>query len=333
MGGAVKKLAPIAAIAIGAYAGYAIFGGALGAIRGASLGFRLAGLLGGGGEDPSGGNAGNVGQTEIPDTGQLATAVGEDAWVPKQYGNRRAGMVLVASDVARENEDGTYQIVETGASGAFAFSVYTLGEGPWNKINQLLFYDNEIFKTGQTINFGQEYDIGNNIFNEDNASNIGIEFIQGLLGQSRAGMLSNIKGVDGLDWFAPTDIGNGICYMVVKIKRDKDALIRETAPTNFTIEAEGKKVPDIRLDNSTTQDTFGNYTNAIYTTNPALIALDQLRSSTFGLGLTDTEIDFDAFTDFANYCDNPGTYSDGVSVTPFTLNGQFGQGDSMRQNT
>ena len=39
MGSAIKKVAPIAAIAIGAFAGYAVFGGALGAIRGACFRF------------------------------------------------------------------------------------------------------------------------------------------------------------------------------------------------------------------------------------------------------------------------------------------------------
>ena len=42
-------------------------------------------------------------------------------------------MVLVASDVMNAN----HKIIEEGAAGAFATSVYVLGEGPWNKIEQL----------------------------------------------------------------------------------------------------------------------------------------------------------------------------------------------------
>ena len=328
MGSAIKKIAPIAVIAVGAFAGYAVFGGALGAIRGASLGFRLAGALGGGSGESGGSSAGSVGQSNIPDTGQLATAIGEDAWVPKQYGSRRAGMVLIASDVMNSS----HQIIETGASGAFATSVYALGEGPWDKINNLNIADIKIFKTGQTIDFGTTYTFGDSIFNTDkDFSNLEVTFIQGKLGQALPTVLSQVTNADGTKWFRDTDVGNGICYMVLRIERKKEATIRNTAPTNFTIEARGKRVPDIRKENSNDKDSNGNFINAEYTTNPALIALDQLRTSEFGLGLTDAEIDFDSFVDFANYCDTPGSYSDGTLIPAFNLNGQFGQGDTLRQ--
>ena len=328
MGSAIKKIAPIAVIAIGAFAGYAVFGGALGAIRGASLGFRLAGALGGGSGESGGQSAGSVGQTSIPDTGQLATAIGEDAWVPKQYGARRAGMVLVASDVM----DSSHQIIESGAAGAFATSVYALGEGPWSEIKNLRIADINIFKSGQTINFGTTYTFGDSVFStEKDFSNLEITFIQGKLGQDLPNVLSRVTNNDGTRWFSDTDVGNGICYMVLRVERKTSATIRNTAPTNLTIQGKGKQVPDIRKENSTLKDEFGNYTKAEYTTNPALIALDQLRTSEFGLGLSDAEIDFDAFVDFANYCDTPGSYSDGTTIQPFELNGQFGQGDTIRQ--
>ena len=333
MGSAVKKLAPIAIIAVGAFAGYAIFGGALGAIRGASLGFSLAGQLSGGGSGSGGGSsAGSVGQTSIPDTGQLATAVGEDAWVPKQYGDRRAGMVLIASDVMNSN----HKIIEEGAAGAFATSVYALGEGPWNKIIQLRLSDIKIFKDNQTINFGETYSFNNDIFSTlKDFSNLEVTFIQGNIGQSLPDVLSRVTNTDDTRWFRDTDIGNGICYMVLRIRREKEATIRQTAPTNFTIESEGKRIPEIRIEGSPVQylGSDGTPSGDIYETgrNPALIALDQLRTSEFGLGLTNAEIDFDSFVNFANYCDNPGTYSDGTTIQPFRLDGQFGQGDTVRQ--
>ena len=317
MGSAVKKLAPIAIIAVGAFAGYAVFGGALGAIRGASLGFSLAGQLSGGGGGSGGGSsAGSVGQTSIPDTGQLATAVGEDAWVPKQYGNRRAGMVLIASDVMNSQ----HKIVNEGAAGGFATSVYALGEGPWNKITQLRLSDIKLFKDDQTIIFGDTYSFGDTIFSEiKDFSNLEVTFIQGNIGQALPNVLSRVTNTDDTRWFRDTDVGNGICYMVLRIKRDKEATIRETAPTNFTIESEGKQIPEIRLEGSPVQySSSGIVDHNDYETgrNPALIALDQLRTSEFGLGLLDSEIDFDAFVNFANYCDNPGIYSDNTTIEP-----------------
>ena len=322
MSGVVKKAKPLIAAGVGAYVGFLV-GGPSGALRGASIGYSL-----GSSKKPKGNPGGGMGSTNVstPDTGQSATAIGEQAWVPKSFGNRRSGMVLTATDLTNAN----HEIVQT--TGEFAYSVYTLGEGPWEQIKQLNYQNIKIFKDNQTINFGQIYSFEDAVFNTD-IKNVEIQFIQGDATQSLSTMLSRVTWgytgtgfTSGDRWYEDTDVGNGICYMVVRIKRDKGALIRETAP-NFTIDSLGKRIPEIRLEGQTRQYTGGTYNTG---TNPAMVALDQLRSANFGLGLTNEEIDFDAFVKFANYCDNPGTYSDGVTIPAFTINGQFNQGSSIK---
>ena len=315
MSGVVKKAKPLIAAGVGAYVGFLV-GGPSGALRGASIGYSLGSSK----SKPSGGGqGGGIGSTNVstPDTGQSATAIGEQAWVPKSFGNRRSGMVLTATDLTNASHEIVQEI------GGFAYSVYTLGEGPWNKINQLNYQNIKIFKDNQTINFGQIYSFEDAVFNTD-IKNVEIEFVQGTATQSLSTMLSRVTWgytgtgfTSGDRWYEDTDVGNGICYMVVRIKRDKGALIRETAP-NFTIDSEGKQIPEIRLEGQTRQYTGSSYNTG---TNPAMVALDQLRSANFGLGLNNNEIDFDSFVKFANYCDNPGTYSNSVTMPALTING------------
>ena len=95
MSGIVKKAKPLIAAGVGAYVGFMV-GGPSGALRGASIGYSL-----GSSKKPKGGPAGGMGSTNVstPDTGQSATAIGEQAWVPKSFGSRRGGMVLTATDL------------------------------------------------------------------------------------------------------------------------------------------------------------------------------------------------------------------------------------------
>ena len=303
MSGSIGEIIGIAAPIVGRF-----FGGPIGGIIGGFIGAALANRVNG--QNP---NPGLVGQTSIPDTGQLQTATGEDAWVAKQYGNRRAGMVLIANTIADLNGG----IYTESDEGEYSFNVYVLGEGPMHSINQLYYYDNAIFAPTATVDFGTEYEEGNAIFGDD-IGNIAIQFQQGAVGQTRATMLDNVQRADGSDWFSTTAVGNGICYMVVRLRRDRDALITDPSPTTFTFDSLGKEIPEIRLDNSPRQ-----YSDATYTTgtNPAMIALDQIRDINYGAGISDINIDFDSFVNFANYCDDEG----------FELNGQFGLGDTLEQ--
>ena len=145
MSGVIEKAKPIIGAAIGAYVGF-IVGGPSGALRGAALGYQL-----GSKKDKPDSPGGNVGSQNTPDTGANATAIGEQAWVPKSFGDRRSGMVLTATDLTNAN----HEIVEE--TGEFSYSVYTLGEGPWTTIKQLNYNSIKIFKDNQTINFGQIY--------------------------------------------------------------------------------------------------------------------------------------------------------------------------------
>jgi len=320
----VKKVAPIVGAVVGAFVGFAT-GGPAGAIRGAALGYTLGKAIQG---KPTPNNP--VGDPSVPDTGQLATAIGEKAWVPKSYGNRRGGCVLVATDVMNETSSGSdlFRIVANNAAGSYSTSVYVLGEGPWEKITNVYYNNNAIFKSTADLQFGTVYSYGNDVYDTtQNFKNLQFEFIRGNSIQSRSTLLSRVYNNDYTPWFNTTDVGNGICYMVLRVKRDAQAIIRETAPA-LTIDGYAKRIPEIRIEGSPVQ-----YSNATYQTgtNPALIALDQLRDEKFGLGVQDEDIDFDTFVKFANYCDNPGTYSDGTTIPSFRMHGQFNQGVSTKE--
>jgi hypothetical protein len=320
----VKKVAPIVGAVVGAFVGFAT-GGPAGAIRGAALGYSLGKAVQG---KPSSNT--QAGDPSVPDTGQLATAIGEKAWVPKAYGNRRSGCVLVATDVMNETSSGSdlYKIVGNNAAGSYSTSVYVLGEGPWEKITNVYYNNNAIFKSTADLQFGTVYSWGNDVYDTtQNFKNLQFEFIRGEKIQNRSTLLSRVYNNDNTYWFDTTDVGNGICYMVIRVKRDSQAIIRETAPA-LTIDGYGKRIPEIRIEGSPVQ-----YSNATYQTgtNPALIALDQLRDDKFGLGVDDQDIDFDTFVKFANHCDNPGTYSDGTTIPPFRMHGQFNQGVSTKE--
>lgn len=324
MSGAVKTVkraaGRIVGTVIGATIGFAL-GGPVGALQGASIGYTI-----GAGVD----NARNAPDPEypsVPDTGQLATGIGENAWVPKAYGQRRGGMVITATDVMNTNGDG-YRIVGNNESGSYAATVYTIGEGPIESIQNIYYRNNPLFKEGQTINFNTVYSFANDIWSTDqNFTNLSVEFKRGEFDQTRSTLLSSITNADGSDWFTQQDVGHGIAYMVLLIRRDTNSIIRETAPS-LTIDIKGKRVREIRLVGSPRQYSGNGYVSG---TNPALIALDQLRDPNFGVGIPDEDIDFDAFVNFANYCDSPGVYSDNTVINPFTINGQFRQGATTKQ--
>ena len=351
-----KTLKKAAGTIVGATIGF-ITGGPAGALRGAVLGYQIGSAWAGADRPSEPGES-----SSIPDTGQLATAVGEKAYVPKSYGYRRCGAVLVATDIQvgvdsngatipatqpNYTSDGKsifarvlaafstivnttpsyYRNVDNNGSGNYATSVYVLGEGPWERIENVYYSNNPLFNDNANLQFDTVYTYGHSVFSTaQKFNNLEFEFKRGEVNQTRAQLLSNIYNPDGTAWFDTTDVGTGICYMVVRVKRNQEAIIRETAPA-LTIQAYGKRIKEIRRQNSPVQYSDGTYQTG---TNPALIALDQLRDKVFGFGLNDVDIDFDSFVNFANYCDNPGTYSDGQSVPPFRMHGQFTQGSTTR---
>lgn len=93
------------------------------------------------------------------------------------------------------------------------------------------------------------------------------------------------------------------------------------APRNFRIRVRGKQVYDPRLDTS----PGANPDNASYiawSNNPALALADWLRDDKFGMGESDSRIDWDRVVTAANVCEETVTVPSGTQ-NRYTINGTF----------
>lgn len=98
--------------------------------------------------------------------------------------------------------------------------------------------------------------------------------------------------------------GRGLCYGAFEFKKDADLFPRIPVVTALI---KGRKVYDPR-DESTA-----------WSNNPALCILDYLRNQRFGKGLIDEEIDFDSFSDAANYYELQNWRMNGFVITSQTI--------------
>ena len=101
----------------------------------------------------------------------------------------------------------------------------------------------------------------------------------------------------------------GIAYIYVKLVFDRNAFPQGIP--NVSALVEGKKVFDPRT--STTA----------FSANPALIARDYLKSTSYGFGATDDEVDDTSITTGANICDESITLDAGGTEKRYELHGSF----------
>ena len=101
----------------------------------------------------------------------------------------------------------------------------------------------------------------------------------------------------------------GIAYIYVKLIFDRNAFPQGIP--NVSALVEGKKVFDPRT--STTA----------FSANPALIARDYLKSTSYGFGATDDEVDDTSITTGANICDESITLDAGGTEKRYELHGSF----------
>ena len=100
---------------------------------------------------------------------------------------------------------------------------------------------------------------------------------------------------------------SGIAYIYARLAFDVDAF--PNGIPNISAKVQGKKVYDPRT--STT----------VYSANPALCIRDYLMDSTYGLGVTSSEINDTAFTAAANACDESVTLAAGGSENRYEFHG------------
>ena len=112
--------------------------------------------------------------------------------------------------------------------------------------------------------------------------------------QTRLGGSDNNTAVDGVGLLNNFDTVNskyeGLCFALITLEQDKDQTVWRGIP-EITAIIRGKKCFDWRTNQT------------VYTENPAVHEVDYLKSTIYGKGLNDADLNYDYFTDVANSCD------------------------------
>ena len=117
----------------------------------------------------------------------------------------------------------------------------------------------------------------------------------------------------------------GIAYLYVRLEADND--VWGTGVPTINADVKGRMVEDTRNEYAGTAYSINRFSN-----NPALCIRDYLMNSTYGRGISGSQINDSSFEVAANYCDEKITYtlSTGVTVTQkrYTMNGVVTVGES-----
>jgi len=118
--------------------------------------------------------------------------------------------------------------------------------------------------------------------------------------------------------------GRGIAYIYVRLEHSPD--VWQSGVPTITAQIKGKKVQDIR------QTVSGGANINRYSTNPALCIRDYLTNTTYGRGISSSNIDDTSFIAAANYCDTSTSYTmdDASTVTQkrYQMNGMVSVGET-----
>ena len=118
--------------------------------------------------------------------------------------------------------------------------------------------------------------------------------------------------------------GRGVAYVYVRLEHNTD--VWQSGIPTITAKIKGKKVEDIR------QTVSGGANINRYSTNPALCIRDYLTNTTYGRGISSSNIDATSFTAAANYCDTSTSYTmaDASTVTQkrYQMNGMVSIGET-----
>ena len=188
---------------------------------------------------------------------------GSDFAIPVVYGTRIVGAIVV--DRAISNDAGGLE-----NENYHALCVFCYGE-----IDDFV----EFYFNGISWNDAR--------WTKDDTRFFNYELVKGSLTQNPL-----TKGTVFERWDTSLSHYSGLAIAMFTFKQDKDSTIWNGEP-QITAKIRGKKCVDPR--NPTAPAT--------YTENPAVHEYDYIKSSVYGLGLTDAEIDLQSFIDVANICD------------------------------
>jgi hypothetical protein len=224
--------------------------------------------------------------------GLLINKQSNDANIPVIYGERLVG--------------GTRVFMETsGTDNTYLYMSIVMAEGEINDIEEIII-DDKVVTWASALSDGTEVEVNSSDSNfyKDSTSLIRIEPHYGTDGQSASTLLSTLT-----NWGSNHKL-SGLCYLAIRFKWNQDAF---TGVPKVQAKVQGKKV--VAYNSSLVAQT------AAYSTNPSWCLLDYLTNTTYGKGLTVSEIDLQSFYDASQVCETQVTpYSGGSDINIFDIN-------------
>ena len=136
-------------------------------------------------------------------------------------------------------------------------------------------------------------------------------------------------------FWGSTHILNGIAYMRVKLTWDEDRKKFPQGVPNVSAVIKGKKLYDPRKDSTiggTGSHRSGDSSTWEWSQNPALALYDYMTDDFYGLGESHLNMDYDAFGDAADICDEDVTLDAGGTHDRYHCNGVLDTGNAIKGN-
>jgi hypothetical protein len=224
--------------------------------------------------------------------GLLINKQSNDSNIPVIYGERLCGGVRIFMETS-------------GTDNTYLYMSIVMAEGEINDITEIR-VDEKVVTWASALSDGTEVEVNSSDSNfyKDSTSLIRIEPHYGTNGQSASTLLSTLT-----NWGSNHKL-SGLCYLAIRFKWNQDAF---TGVPKVQAKVQGKKV--VAYNSSLVAQT------AAYSTNPSWCLLDYLTNTTYGKGLTVSEIDLQSFYDASQVCETQVTpYSGGSDINIFDIN-------------
>ena len=255
--------------------------------------------------------------------GVLVQTQGSNVNVPVVYGYRKVG--------------GTVVYAETGSTNnKYLWVAYVFAEGVVEGLHELFMDDNQLpASIVGRLNAGQTVDIAEGKY----SGRVKLQWYPGVYWDNPVGTGIGANSIlkESPSW-KPTMAYNGLATLFARYEW-KEVKTQEDSDNNpFTgnipeiqITLLGRKVASLTVADPAGE---GEWATAPirYSTNPAEILLDYLRSPTYGKGLINVEIDWDSFKKAAAKCNQQVTYVTGISGPILTCNFVVDTGQTIFNN-
>jgi hypothetical protein len=136
-------------------------------------------------------------------------------------------------------------------------------------------------------------------------------------------------------FWGSTHVLNGIAYMRVKLTWDEDRKKFPQGVPNVSAVIKGKKLYDPRLDSTiggSGSHRSGDPSTWEWSQNPALALYDYMTNTYYGLGEDHLSMDYDAFGDAADVCDEAVTLDAGGTHDRYHADGVLDTGNAIKGN-